>query len=44
MMKKISRVNDKDLMKIALDEAKAITEEDVKFCQNMSIHHVLFVK
>ena len=27
MMKKLSGVNDKDILKIALDEAKAITEE-----------------
>ena len=33
MMKKLSGVNDKDILKIALDEAKAITEEDEKFCK-----------
>ena len=31
MMKKLSGVNDKDILKIALDEAKAITEEDENF-------------
>ena len=31
MMKKLSGVNDKDILKIALDEAKEITEEDEKF-------------
>ena len=31
MMKKLSGVNEKDILKIALNEAKAITEEDVKF-------------
>ena len=30
-MKKLSGVNDKDILKIALAEAKAITEEDEKF-------------
>ena len=38
MMKKLSEVNDKDIMKIALDEAKAITEEDVNFCKNIGLH------
>ena len=44
MMKKISRVNDKDLMKIALDEAKAITEEDVKFCQNIGLNGLKIIE
>ena len=31
MMKKLSGVNEKDLLKIALKEAKSISEEDIKF-------------
>ncbi len=38
MMKKLSGVNDKDIMKIALNEAKAITEEDEKFCKNIGLN------
>jgi methylthioribose-1-phosphate isomerase len=38
MMKKLSGVNDKDILKIALDEAKAITEEDEKFCKNIGLN------
>ena len=34
MMKKLSGVNDKDILKKALDEANAITREDQKFCKN----------
>ena len=33
MMKKLSGVNGKDILKIALDEAKAITNQDEKFCK-----------
>ena len=35
MMKKLFGVNNNDILKIALDEAKTITEEDVKFCKNI---------
>ena len=35
MMKKLSGVNNKDVLRIALDEAKAITDEDEKFCKNI---------
>ena len=38
MMKKLSGVNNSDILKIALDEAKAITEEDVEFCKNIGIN------
>ncbi len=37
MMKKLTGVNDKDILKIALDEAKFITEEDEKFCKNIGL-------
>ena len=37
MMKKLSGVNDKDILKKAVDEAKAITEEDEKFCKNIGL-------
>ncbi len=35
MMKKLSGVNEKDILKIALNEAKTITEEDVEFCKKI---------
>ena len=44
MMKKLSGVNDKDILKIALDEAKAITEEDEKFCKNIGLNGLKIIK
>ena len=38
MMKKLSGVNNKDILNIALDEAKAITEEDEKFCKKIGLN------
>ena len=38
MMKKLSGVNDKDILKLALDEAKAIVEEDISFCKNIGLN------
>ena len=38
MMKKLSGVNDKDILKIALDETKKIVEEDVGFCKNIGLN------
>ena len=37
MIKKLSGVNNNEILKVALDEAKEICEEDVKFCENMKI-------
>ena len=44
MMKKLSGVNDKDILKIALDEAKAITEEDEKFCKSIGLNGVKIIE
>ena len=44
MMKKLSGVNNKDILKIALDEAKAITEEDVKFCKNIGLNGLKLIE
>ena len=38
MLKKLSGVNDKDIFKIALNEAKAIVEEDVGFCKDIGLN------
>ena len=44
MMKKLSGVNDKDILRIALDEAKAITEEDEKFCKNIGLNGLKIIE
>ena len=44
MMKKLSGVNDKEIMTIALDEAKAITEEDVDFCKNIGLNGLKIIE
>ena len=44
MMKKLSGVNDKDILKIALDEAKTITEEDEKFCKNIGLNGLKIIE
>ena len=37
MMKKLSGVNSNEILKIALDEAEAIVEEDINFCKNIGL-------
>ncbi len=44
MMEKLIGVNDKDILKIALDEAKAITEEDEKFCKNIGLNGLKIIE
>ena len=44
MMKKLSGVNNKDILKIALKEAKAITEEDEKFCKNIGLNGLKIIE
>ena len=44
MMKNLSGVNYKDILKIALDEAKAITEEDEKFCKNIGLNGLKIIE
>ena len=44
MIKKLTGVNDKDILKIALDEAKAITEEDEKFCKNIGLNGLKLIE
>ena len=44
MIKKLSGVNDKDILKIALDEAKAITEEDENFCKNIGLNGLKIIE
>ena len=44
MMKKLSGVNDKEILKMALDEAKVITEEDEKFCKNIGLNGLKIIE
>ena len=44
MMKKLSDVNSNEILKIALEEAKAIVEEDVLFCENIGLNGLEIIK
>ena len=44
MMKKLSGVNDKDVLRLALDEAKNIVEEDVSFCKNIGLYGLKIIE
>ena len=44
MIKKLSGVNDKDIFKLALDEAKNIVEEDVSFCKNIGLNGLKIIE
>ena len=44
MMKKLSGVNNNELLKVALNEAKAICEEDVKFCENIGLNGLKIIE
>ena len=44
MMNKLSGVNEKDILKIALNEASAIIEEDVKFCENIGLNGLKIIE
>ena len=44
MMKKLSGINSNEVLKIALEEAKAIVEEDVTFCRNIGINGLKIIQ
>ena len=44
MMKKLNGINEKDILKIALDEAKAIKEEDEVFCKNIGLNGLKIIE
>jgi methylthioribose-1-phosphate isomerase len=44
MMKKLSGLNSNELLKVALDEAKIICEEDVKFCENIGLNGLKIIE
>ena len=44
MMKKLSGINDKDILKVALKEAEVIVEEDVSFCKKIGLNGVKIIE
>jgi len=44
MMRKLLKVNSNETLKIALDEAKAICEEDVEFCANIGLNGLKIIE
>jgi methylthioribose-1-phosphate isomerase len=44
MMKKLSGVNSNEILKIALNEAKEIVEEDVNFCKNIGLNGLKIIE
>ena len=44
MMKKLSGINSNEALKIALEEAKAIVEEDVTFCKNIGVNGLKIIE
>ena len=44
MMKKLLGVNNKEIIKIALDEAKAIVDEDIESCKNIGMNGLKIIE
>ena len=44
MIKKLSAVNNNEILKVALEEAKQICEEDVKFCENIGLNGLRIIE
>ena len=44
MMKKISDINNDEILNIALNEAKTIVEEDVSFCENIGLNGLKIIE
>ena len=44
MMKKLNGINEKDILKIALDEAQAIKDEDERFCKNIGLNGLKIIE
>ena len=44
MMKKLSGVNSNEILNLALNEAKEICEEDIKFCKNIGLHGLKIIE
>jgi methylthioribose-1-phosphate isomerase len=44
MMKKLSGINSNDNLNVAINEAKAICEEDIKFCKNIGLNGLKIIE
>ena len=44
MIKKLSGVNHNEVLKVALEEAKLICEEDIKFCENIGLNGLKIIE
>ena len=44
MIKKLSGIDNNELLKVALDEAKAICEGDVEFCKNIGLNGLKLIE
>ncbi|MBL6857602.1 MAG: S-methyl-5-thioribose-1-phosphate isomerase [Pelagibacteraceae bacterium] len=44
MMKKISGTNSNEILKVAIDEAKKIVEEDIDFCKNIGLNGLKIIE
>jgi len=44
MMQKLSGINSNEILKTALEEAKAIVEEDVTFCKNIGVNGLKIIE
>jgi len=44
MLKKLSGVNNNEVLKIALEEAKLICDEDIKFCQDIGLNGLKIIE
>ena len=44
MMKKLSGLNSNEILKLAINEAKAICEEDVSFCKNIGLNGLKIIE
>jgi len=44
MMKKLSGINSNEILSIALNEAKEICEEDIKFCENIGLNGLKIIE
>ena len=44
MMKKLSGINSNEILSLALNEAKEICEEDIKFCKNIGLHGLKIIE
>ena len=44
MMKKLLGINNNEVLKVALDEAKTLCEEDVKFCENIGLNGLKIIE